>query len=101
MGYQMIEKYRTALQDKETIYNKSQYHIGKNIEIYTTDQVDMRRLIKLHDQHPDECRILSDDHYGMSFSIPANWLKIRAPRVLSAEQKKEISERLSAHRAKK
>ena len=94
----MIEKVGTALEDKETVMNKSAYHIGDCWEIYTTDIVDMRRLEKLHNKYPDECKILIDDKYSMTFSVPLRWVKVSPPRKMSDEQKQMMVERLNKGR---
>ena len=95
----MIEKAGTALEDKETVYNKSQYHIGNHIEIYTTDLVDMRKYEKLANRYPDDVKVLHDDKHSMTFSIPVKWLKVSAPRQMSEEQRLAAAERLKTARA--
>lgn len=95
----MVEKIGTALEDKETVFNKSQYHIGDHWEIYTTDIVDMRRYEKLALKYPDEVKILKDDKYSMTFSVPLKWVRVSAPRKMTEEQIAAATERLSAARA--
>lgn len=97
----MSEKVSVPADEKETVWNKSQHHIGKIIEVYTTDPSDMRKYIKLANKYPDSVHVLKDDKYGMTFSIPVKWLKVIPSRKLSEEQRRLSAERLKAyHKAK-
>ena len=65
----MKKKVDTMSEDKETIINFSEYHLGEWAEVYTTDKLVMARYQKFCKQHPDMAKIIKDDKYSMTFSV--------------------------------
>ena len=95
----MTEKVTMLAEDTETIWNYSKYHIGKWVEMYTTDKTVMRHYEAFSIKYPDHCKLVKEDKYSMTFIIhPACMgVKPRAPRkapVLSEEQRQANRERL-------
>lgn len=100
----MLEKYDCTMEDKETVINYCQYHIGDWAEVYTTDKVVMRRFEKFCKDHPDYGKVIREDELSMTFSVhPKCVLYPRAPRKVSmTEEKREmLRENLNRIRNKK
>lgn len=52
------------------------------------------RVIKLAEQHPEDIKILATNKDGSIFGhIPAKYVKLRAPRELTEEQREKLIER--------
>ena len=53
-----------------------------------------RKILKLAESRPDEVKIVRRNEDGSIFAhIPVKFLKINAPRILTDEQRAEMSER--------
>jgi predicted DNA binding protein len=100
----MTEKYETMLEDKETVINFCEHHIGEWAEVYTTDKVVMRRFEKFCKEHSEYGRLIKEDKYSMTFSVHPKCASLYpyAPRKtnLTDEQKRIIAERLKQGRNK-
>lgn len=60
-----------------------------------------RKLEKLHNERPDECRYIScDDDGGVTYEFPKKWVKINAGMSLSQEQKEARAARLRQNKLK-
>lgn len=52
------------------------------------------RVLKLSEQFPDDVKILATNQDGSIFAhIPAKYVKLRAPKILTEEQRAELIER--------
>ena len=52
------------------------------------------RVIKLAEQHPEDVKILATNKDGSIFAhVPVKYVKLRAPRELTEEQRAELVER--------
>lgn len=52
------------------------------------------RVLKLSEQFPDDVKILDTNQDGSIFAhIPAKYVKLRAPKILTEEQRAELIER--------
>lgn len=96
----MKEKISTPIDEQELHINFSPAEMGKNCEIYTTIPWMMKYLEKMIEKYPDDCKLIRDDQYSYTVSIPFKLVKPRAPRQVSEEQRKAASERLRALHAK-
>lgn len=79
-------------EDKETIINYCEYHIGEWAEVYTTDKVIMRRFEKFCKEHPEYGKLIKEDKYSMTFSVHPKSASLYpfAPRKFNmTEEKKE------------
>lgn len=65
----MKKKADTMSEDKETIINFSEYHLGEWAEVYTTDKQVMLRYEKFCNAHPDMAKLIKEDKYSMTFSV--------------------------------
>ena len=66
----------------------------------------INKIIKLHEKHPDEVKIilLPENNYGTIYAeVPQKWLKISPPRQVNYtdEQRAAMAERLAAAREKR
>ena len=53
------------------------------------------RLIRLAQDHPDECQITDRNKDGsITGHVPVRWIKVSPIRKMSEEEKKELTERL-------
>lgn len=100
----MKPKEDTLFEDKETIINHSEYHIGEWAEVYTTDKVVMRRFEKFCKDHPDYGKVIKDDKYSMTFSVHPKSASLYpfAPRkvTMSDKRKQELAEHMRTLREK-
>lgn len=52
------------------------------------------RVLKLSEQFPDDVKILATNKDGSIFAhVPAKYVKLRAPKILTEEQRAELIER--------
>ena len=84
-------------QEKETVnlFNEA----GKTAQIETFNGRMIRKLAELSERRPEDCCKLSgpDPDGAYRYTFPTKWIKISAPRearLLSEEEKEEITERL-------
>jgi hypothetical protein len=100
----MTEKEVTMAEDRETVINFCEYHIGKWAEVYTTDKDVMKRFEKFCTKYPDFGRIIKDDKYSMTFSVHPKCASLypKAPirRVMTDEQKLEFRNRMETAKNK-
>lgn len=79
--------------EKETIilFNEAE----PEAEIFTYNGRMLRELEKLVDERPAEVQHISDNGAGGStYRFPKKWVKIRANRILTVEQKAVMAARL-------
>ena len=61
-----------------------------------------RKVEKLLKEYPDDVKLkkdyAEDDYDGIHITLPKSWIKIRAPRKMTDEQRKTLSDRASAMR---
>lgn len=83
--------------EQETVitYNEEE----KTASVYTHNKALLRRLDKLAQERPDECRIEKARPDAADYIIPKAWVRIRPPRRMSPEQKARCAERLANARA--
>lgn len=79
--------------EKETIivFNES----DNDAEIFTHNGRMLRELEKLITDRPDDVQHVKDnDTGGSTYRVPKKWVKIRASRILTDEQKEKAAERM-------
>ena len=92
-------KVSIPLEEQEFHVNFSPVGMGKNCEVYTTIPWVMKYLEKMVTKYPNECKLVRDDQYSYTASIPFKLVKPRNPRQISDEQKQAAAERLKNARA--
>lgn len=97
----MKEKLSIPLEEQELHINFSPIEMGKNCEIYTTIPWAMKYLDRMVNEYPDECKLIKDDQYSYTASIPFKLVKPRAPRHYTEEQAAAMKERLRLARENK
>ena len=73
----------------------------KTASVYTFNKSIQRKLSQLSNERPDECYLDNPQlalEGAVEYIIPKKWIKLRASRILSDEQKEELSERAKAMR---
>lgn len=78
--------------EQETIirFDEETDERGLKAEIYTYNSRLKRRLSKLCEERPDECKQTEDDGYGgLTFECPKVWIKINPSLILTEEQKQQ------------
>lgn len=87
-----------TLYEQETIilFNEAE----KTTSVYTHNRALIRKLEKLAEDRPDDCRRVKTNHEGeaVDFTIPKGWIRIYPPRVaapLTEEQKQKRREHLA------
>lgn len=82
--------------EQETIINFNEEE--KTASVYTFNKRLQRKLARLAEEYPDECRKAKTWQPGESveYIVPKKWIKVNAPRVLTEEQKQAASERAKA-----
>ena len=84
--------------ERETIIN---FNEGEDTaSIYTHNRWLLRKLAKLAQERPKECRlgVAKFTHEGRAaeYYIPKGWIRVYPPRQISDEQRAAIAERLNA-----
>lgn len=76
--------------EQETIitYNEEEKTAG----VYTHNKALLRRLDKLSQERPDECRLEKLRPDAADYIIPKAWVRVRPPRQMSEEQKTRLME---------
>lgn len=90
--------------EQETIINFNEGEAAASI--YTHNGALRRRLEKLAQERPNDCRLFKTCHDGraVEYYIPKSWLRINPPRVaapLTEEQKQQRREILRSIRESK
>lgn len=83
------------LSEKETIilFNEQE----PLAEIFTYNQRMKRELAQLAKNRPDEARkIKTNSEGGETYSLPKKWVKIRAARILTDTQRRDLQARARA-----
>lgn len=89
----MIQIRRSRL-EQETIFLFNEEE--KTASVYTFNKTLQRKLQTLAAERPEECYLEQPQNAldgAVEYIIPKKWIKIRASRILSEEQKAELSER--------
>lgn len=76
-----------TLYERETIIN---YNEGEaTASVYTHNRALRRKLEKLSQERPGDCRLFRTFHEGeaVEYYIPKSWVKVTPTRILSDEQK--------------
>ena len=66
-------------------------------EVYVADPIYMRKLNRLCERDPDNYKVKSRNEYSVTYTMPKKLLGFRvpaAPRELTEEQRKILSERM-------
>lgn len=78
--------------EMETIINFNE--ADDKAEIYTYNGRLIRKLTEYAAQRPKECVLCQPDASGAhKFIFPKKWVKVNASRILTDEQREEMSER--------
>lgn len=87
--------------EQETIINFNEEE--KVASVYTFNRALQRKLVRLAEEYPDECRKAKTWQPGESveYIVPKKWIKVNAPRILTEEQKQAAVERGKAMAAKR
>ena len=79
-----------TLQEQETVilFNEAEKTAG----VYTHNRPFLRKLEKLAQDRPDECRLKRNDRASRAaeYIVPKRWIKINAPRQISEEEKARL-----------
>jgi hypothetical protein len=82
--------------EKETIINFNEAE--KEASVYTFNQKIIRTMKEYTEKFPDDCKLIHTGQHGeLEFTCPKSWIKIRAPRILTEEQRRAYSERARAN----
>ena len=87
--------------EQETIINFNEEK--KEASVYTFNRALQRKLARLAEEHPDECRKAKTWQPGESveYIVPKKWIKVSPPRFVSERQKALSSLRMKAVQARK
>ena len=82
--------------EQETILNFNEEE--KTASVYTHNKALQRKVQKLVEKRPEECKLdgVSHDGQAVSFIVPKSWIKVSPPRKrqLTDEQRNAAAERL-------
>ncbi len=83
--------------EQETIINFNEEE--KEASVYTFNRALQRKLARLAEEHPDECRKAKTWQPGESveYIVPKKWIKVSPPKKVNYtdEQKAALAERLA------
>lgn len=79
--------------EQETIINFNEGE--ETASIYTHNKALRRKLEKLAQERPEDCRLFKVSHgdQAVEYYIPKSWVKITPTRILSDEQRAVMAER--------
>ena len=87
---------RLSRYEQETIVNFNESDSAATV--YTYNGAFKKKLRLLSEQFPSDAKFIREDqHGGVTYSIPKRWIKIRAPRILTEEQRTANAERLKSN----
>lgn len=81
--------------EQETIINYN--NAEKTASIFTYDKSLIRKIDEKLSGYP-ELKVLRRDDGCAEYELPKKWIKVRFPRLLSDEQRKEMANRMNAAR---
>lgn len=78
--------------EQETIINYNEEE--KTAGVYTHNKALLRKLEKLAQERPEECRMESSSRWGQAvdYTIPKSWLRIVPSRILSEAERAQRRE---------
>lgn len=67
--------------------------------VYTCSKIMMRKLDALVESRPDDVKIIAEDRFSKTYTLPKKWvMRISAPRVMTEEQREAARQRLLKYR---
>lgn len=97
-----VEKQYVPEAEQETVISID--HATGRAHVYSSYKPTIAKLQKFAEESEEEVIVLIDDSYGMSVSIPKDWIKMKQPRKkteYSEEAKQQLCDRLQAARDKR
>lgn len=83
-------------EEKETYMNTTE--ADKTATLYSNSRNWIERMRRLAAEYPDKVFLEREDENGASFVFPKSWMKVRPPRQISEEQRRQAAERLLKYR---
>lgn len=96
----MKPKLTIPVEEQELHINYCPAEMGKNCEIYTTIPWVMKHLEKFVNECSDVCKVIKDDQYSLTVSVPFKCIKPKKIRKLSEEQRQAVAKRFAEYRNK-
>lgn len=85
--------YKLTNEEIETNINFS--NATKEATIYTCNSSMIRRLDKLLEKFPNDVKLIAEDKFSKTYTVPKKWvMKIRPPKQISEEQKERLRENM-------
>ena len=94
-----MSKYNLTAFVRETIINYNEE--TSTTSIYTCSPPLMRRMDEKVEKFPEYFKLVKEDEYSKTYQCDKKYVSIRNPKILTQEQKDEISNRLSKARENK
>lgn len=82
--------YTLSKYECETVINYNDE--SKEATVYTCNKSMKNRLTKLSEKFPDVFKLQSEDEHSKTYTFPKNLISIRAPKVLTEEQRLKMQE---------
>jgi hypothetical protein len=84
-------KYNLTNYEKETVvlYNDA----DKMGTVYTCNAALIRKMDRLVSKHPDTFSLKCEDAVSKTYYVPKQLISIRAPKILTEDQKQKLRER--------
>ena len=92
---------RLTKYEQETIVSFNEKEAGASV--YTHNRSLRKKLKQLSEERPAECKLERTSHDGQAveYIVPKAWVKIIPSRILSAEQRAAMAERMKLTLSKK
>lgn len=92
---------RLTKYEQETIVSFNEKEAGASV--YTHNRSLRKKLKQLSEERPAECKLERTSHDGQAveYIVPKAWVKIIPSRILSAEQRAAMAERMKSNLARK
>ena len=78
-------------EEMETIATFNEADTTADVETFSSRLI--RDIHKAADMYPDDVTIIDNGDGSIRAIFPKKWIKVRAPRILTDEQRAEIAER--------
>lgn len=93
------EKKPLPFEEQETVINVD--YEEEVAYVYSSHRVTIKKLQSLVTEHPDEVSVIFDNSYGLQIAQPMNWIRVKAPKKYSQEEKEKRSAMLAELRSKR
>jgi hypothetical protein len=72
----------------------------KEATVFTCNQAMMRKLDGYCAKYPEQYYLIREDECSKTYQVPKRYISIRQPKILTEDQRRQMSERMTNARTK-